>query len=59
MDAGVGTEIEPAREPAKGCSASSAWLLPVVLALVALATRAAWYRPASAMRRAARIEPHT
>lgn len=59
MDAGVGTEVETAREPAKGCSTSSAWFLPVVLALLVLATRAARYRPASAMRQAARIGPRT
>jgi hypothetical protein len=58
MDAGVGTEAEPARETATGCSASSEWATAVALALLALAARSALRRPVLAMQRAAAEPKH-
>jgi hypothetical protein len=51
-DAGVGTEVPvPARQPETGCSASNVWLIPLVFALIALATRTAGRRPAPGLQR--------
>lgn len=58
-DAGVGTEIEGARETATGCSASSAWAMPVALALLVLAARSVLRRPVPAMQQVRHDGPRT
>jgi hypothetical protein len=39
VDAGVAVDADPTVQPATGCAASSAYLIPLVLIMVALATR--------------------
>jgi hypothetical protein len=56
VDAGMGEGGAPSRQPEVGCAASQAWLLPLVLSLVALATRAALRRPLFSARRARRLQ---